>query len=969
MSLGRKFYSLFLFLFLLVPLYSDNADNLYRTAVESVKDGFFLNAVNSLCEFIDYYPEDRRIESAYYLFAVSDYYLKNYRRALKTLSDLLANYPDTKYKNVINYWTGLSYYRLKDFRNAAGYFKIQTTKYSSNKDYYVKAQYYMASALAEISEFKGALSAYETVIKDGNKSTDSSIKAASVFGAGAIEFKQGDYSKSLRYFKQIIINYQDSPYTEDALFFSAECSFFLGMTASAEQRYRRFLNLYPKSRYRETAYYRLASLLTDLKKENESLKITALYEKSYPKGKYTVEIWKLKAKNLFDTGDFKNAEMFYKRIADRETKAEERQKSFYNIALCKINTGNNEEALKYLKLSSAGEDISLNEKALYREGQVLAKLGRNHDAVAVLSLFIQRYPDSIYKKEASVSLGFLYESLGSYKGAINVWGDLINGVESGREMDSLLYSRGSDYLKINNYTSALRDFSRIITGSHESPFFNRSCYQLGYIYSLKGEYKRALGYFLPLTGPDNTDGELKIKAEFAAGTAYFNMGEYKKSETHFKKIIGKSQSPGFNESELNGEAVLNMGRIKYKLQSYPEAEDYFLKAHSILKNSSEGIEALYWAGWAQFRAGNIKHAKGSFLEVATKYPENKYTASSYYRAGLCAYQLGFYRESIKYYNSALTADRGTGPGSVREAVLAGKGLSEFYSGLEKKALKTLKTLSIEFPQSRLAAEGYFKIGEYLFNKKQYEKAFENFSVVMKRFPHSSDSEAASFLAGKSLLMLKRYREAAESFFQYLRDYPDGSYDNEAGNLIRNSLAKLNNSEYADSLYIRVLNSKGMSEHSKSRLLFEYAVYKFPSDIEVAYKTLKLLRTMSLESDIREETDFWVAKYYGKKGNSQRAADIFKGIADSHSDRTGAESQLEYAKILDSLGENEKAVQAYLSLTYVFKGYKDLVSEALYRALTIYRSAGNTKQADILVRKLNSDYPESKWAEKLKENGN
>ena len=212
MSLGRKFYSLFLFLFLLVPLYSDNADNLYRTAVESVKDGFFLNAVNSLCEFIDYYPEDRRIESAYYLFAVSDYYLKNYRRALKTLSDLLANYPDTKYKNVINYWTGLSYYRLKDFRNAAGYFKIQTTKYSSNKDYYVKAQYYMASALAEIGEFKGALSAYETVIKDGNKSTDSSIKAASVFGAGAIEFKLGNYSRASRYFRQIIINYQDSPY-------------------------------------------------------------------------------------------------------------------------------------------------------------------------------------------------------------------------------------------------------------------------------------------------------------------------------------------------------------------------------------------------------------------------------------------------------------------------------------------------------------------------------------------------------------------------------------------------------------------------------------------------------------------------------------------------------------------------------------------------------------------------------------
>ena len=157
----------------------------------------------------------------------------------------------------------------------------------------------------------------------------------------------------------------------------------------------------------------------------------------------------------------------------------------------------------------------------------------------------------------------------------------------------------------------------------------------------------------------------------------------------------------------------------------------------------------------------------------------------------------------------------------------------------------------------------------------------------------------------------------------------------------------------------------MSESARSKLLLEYAVYKFPSDRNAAYTIFKKLRGMNLDNRVKEKLDYWIGRYYKAEGNLDRAAEIFKGIADTHPDRLGAEAQLELAGSLEANNKPEKAAEEYLALTYVFPDYKDIVAEALYRAARIYETAGNKKQADYLYKKLRNDFPGSVWVKKIK----
>ena len=175
----------------------------------------------------------------YSIYTLATVYEKkgDYENAVKYYDQLLSYYRDSPLLVSAQIRIGICYFYLKDYRNSILNFNRQIKRYGANKNYFIRALYYKASSLERLDKKGEALSTYKSVISNGKNPV---IMAASIFAAGSLEFKDGNYSEAFDYFKKILIGYPDSPYGRESLFFSAECSFFLKSYPEAEERYKRF---------------------------------------------------------------------------------------------------------------------------------------------------------------------------------------------------------------------------------------------------------------------------------------------------------------------------------------------------------------------------------------------------------------------------------------------------------------------------------------------------------------------------------------------------------------------------------------------------------------------------------------------------------------------------------------------------------------------------------------------------------
>ena len=78
------------------------------------------------------------------------------------------------------------------------------------------------------------------------------------------------------------MDYPQSPFVQDAVFFLAECELALGAPAEAEKRYQTVLSVYPASSYREAATFRLADAAWRQRRPAQALERLAACRCGFP---------------------------------------------------------------------------------------------------------------------------------------------------------------------------------------------------------------------------------------------------------------------------------------------------------------------------------------------------------------------------------------------------------------------------------------------------------------------------------------------------------------------------------------------------------------------------------------------------------------------------------------------------------------------------------------------------------------
>ncbi|GEM_PF-5418555 len=955
---GRILSPLLLVLFLTVAsrAFSQDAISLFNVGLSAYNDGLYTTAINNFERLIKYYPSFTRNDYAEYLLSVSYFHVGEYKRCIDSGALLIEDFPDSDYVTKVKYWIGVSYYRLGRYDKAFQYLTAMLGNYRRKDSFLVLAMYYRALSLEKMGKLEGSISLFESLENLESVPLKRSIEKNISYEIAGLYFRLGRYGKARSYYRKILVDYPDSPFVESSLFFSAECSFLIGDKNDAEKRYSRYIDLFEKGKYRDTALYRLALLSYERGKQRSALSFTKAIRRGEDK-KFQYLVDKLEGDIQYDLGNYAKASILYEGLAtDREMQfsSAERAKLYYNLGLSLEKSGKSEKALSYLKRAIQLGDDPTVEKARLEIALILLADKNYDEAEGELKKLSGGTSSRDIRETAMKNLALLYDERGETKKSYLTWKKLAELFYDSKDLESYLFSEAMQAIKLQLYAESLEALERIVEKDKTSKFFLESLYEIGYVYSMRGEYSRATGYFERVMNEirqneSKSEGELYAKTAYALGAAYFNTGREEEAIRYFD-LAGKSRN-----NDVAGEAFFNKAMIFLKKEDYKNASTALDSAISNFTNEKKKAQSFFWKGWARFRMQDYEGAEEIFLKTSKNYP---FVASNaLYMAALSAHQHSRYQRAVNYVKSALSSlpkYEGSDLKDLKLKILYEKVLIFIDMSELGKAERVTEILLGDYGNSDLTGEALFKLASAFYGKDDFNRAYEIFGKIVKHFHGASAGELSLYWMGMSALELGRYSEAIDSFLGYLNGYPKGSLVDAAIGGIRKGLEASGDEKLIDRVYELAEKSSKMAPKLKASIFLQYARYILFRKPEKSFAILnKLLSEGNLDDPMRAEAQYGIALYYEEKGKLERALDILTGIAEARSDRIGAKAQLEKGRVYEKLDMEEKAVESYVTLTYLFPDYRDEVVAALKSAIALYKKAGKDSLAEKLTVKLNN----------------
>jgi len=262
-----------------------------------------------------------------------------------------------------------------------------------------------------------------------------------------------------------------------------------------------------------------------------------------------------------------------------------------------------------------------------------------------------------------------------------------------------------------------------------------------------------------------------------------------------------------------------------------------------------------------------------------------------------------------------------------------------------------------------------------FRSGRWEAALAGFQQVAKVFPRQPAGISALYWAGASAVRLGQSDQALELLLRYLEssrsaDSSPGGLAKAAEEEIRSLLVPLASGDDAGAArlrrFLRRVEASGVHEDLKNRARYEYTRFLFAGggEEEEALRLALRLREAGLAEPLASENNLLIAEAYRRRGELDRALDIFSAITASRAGRAGASAQAGIARIAEEQGRREEAAEEYLKLYFLYPEEQDLAQEGLFQAGRLYWEAGRGEQARKLFDKLSAEFPESPWLRKL-----
>ncbi len=401
-------------------------------------------------------------------------------------------------------------------------------------------------------------------------------------------------------------------------------------------------------------------------------------------------------------------------------------------------------------------------------------------------------------------------------------------------------------------------------------------------------------------------------------------------------------------------------------------------------------QTLYGLGWAQLGQDAYADAEKTFTTLVDKYPDDKLIPRARYGRGTARQQLKKYAPAIDDIQTLLATDLPAKEKSRGRHVmgLCQKGLKKYadavatfttlieedpeYVGLasvyfetgwalkldrkEPEAADRFGKLVEQFPDSSLATDSHYLIGDFQYDQKEYKKAALSYHAAMTGAGKTDLGEEASYKLGLAYYMLDDLKNAQQTFHYQRATWPGGTLFSDAAYMEAECMFK---------------------QEAFDEALQTYALVKDPSSEAVTVLTLlhsgnaagKLgdwQKSLDLLTDCVEkhpdsphvaEALFGQGRALHNLDKLDEAMVVYQQVLTKSAAEPAARAQLMIGEIQFSQKKHADAIKSFFKVSYGY-GYPQWQADAVYEAGRCFEVLGQKTQALKQYQKLVKEFAQS-----------
>ncbi len=453
----------------------------------------------------------------------------------------------------------------------------------------------------------------------------------------------------------------------------------------------------------------------------------------------------------YNSKDYKNARIYFKRYTDLLERAGDKQ-NYYDalvrLADCYYVDKAYPAAINAYQVA-IDKNIPDADYAYFQKGVVRNFQDKNDLAIQSLDIVISRYRESRYYDDAVYKKAQVQLESGDYQGAIRGFTGLIDKLTQSPFIPYAYESRARSHFNMKNYAEAERDYKTILDSYVTSGIANSALLGLQNTLTIQDktlEFDRYLTKYRSA----NPDNEALESIEFeSAKNLYFGQ-QYNAAIGAFENYIKT-----YPESALIYDSKFYMAESYYRQDNIDRALETYYDVYRDGKIT--GMDRVFE------RIGELQLKKGDFQEAASFYSkledlaQNKRQQSDAWAGLLESYfKLARY-DSMRLYANTIIQRGSVSQDATNKAQLY-LGKAAYAEGDFNNAIDEFLT-TLNTSKDAYGAESQYMIGLIFHQQKQYRQSNNTLFEVNENF------SAYSEWLGKTFLLMADNYVALEELFQ------------------------------------------------------------------------------------------------------------------------------------------------------------------------------------------------------------
>lgn len=407
---------------------------------------------------------------------------------------------------------------------------------------------------------------------------------------------------------------------------------------------------------------------------------------------------------------------------------------------------------------------------------------------------------------------------------------------------------------------------------------------------------------------------LRALARVRLGYALARSGQYREAVPVLNEFLGSF--PGHSATR---EAIFWLAESYYGVNAVQNARDMYLRYLST-PGGPHREEALYGAGWAEFRLRRFAQSKQNFTKLVAEYPRSPFAIDALLREADGQYLIRDFAGAARAYESAATR---AGHGERGEYAQFQAAQCFVKLGDRAKAVTTLRAFVAAHPKSALVPEAMYQIGWNLFEQKQYPGAITALRELMAAAPDSGVAAKALYTIGDAQYNSGDYEGALATYDKLVDTYPTSPYVDAALASEQYCLNFLGRDSLAATVVPRFVERHADLPNAHELTFKQGEVFYNSQKYGDAVKEYAAVAKRVGATQDGATATYWMGKSYLNLGDTAKAIEAFRTVVEKFP-AVGVTSSaaLDLARVHAARGANDNARAAFESLMKKFAGTQD-----------------------------------------------